>query len=261
MKKEVGLMYETILVEKQENIALVALNRPNALNAVDMVMREELRTALYQISRDDAVRAVILRGNGRAFCAGGDITTMGTSTPNAGRKRLINIHTVYKALMKMDKPVIAAINGHAAGSGLALACACDFRIASTKAKFAASFINVGLVPDCGLFYSLPRLIGVAKAKEMTMLGQTLDAKQALAVGLVNSVVEPEELDAAADDLAKNLAARSPVAIALNKSIMSRSFELDLDAALDYEAYAQDVCMVSDDHKAAVAAFMAKRAKS
>jgi 2-(1,2-epoxy-1,2-dihydrophenyl)acetyl-CoA isomerase len=160
--------------------------------------------------------------------------------------------------MTIDKPVIAAVNGHAAGSGLALACACDFRIASEKAKFAASFINVGLVPDCGIFYSLPRLIGVGKAKEMTMLGQTFDAEKALAVGLVTSVVEAEQLEEAVMELAKSLATRSPIAIALNKSIMSRSLELDLDAALEYEAYAQDICMVSDDHKDAVSAFLEKR---
>jgi 2-(1,2-epoxy-1,2-dihydrophenyl)acetyl-CoA isomerase len=253
-------MYETILVEKKDKILLLTLNRPHALNAMDMVMREEIKEALAQIVRDDEVRVVILRANGRAFCAGGDIKTMGTSAPNAGRKRLRNVHILYKTLMTMDKPVIAAVNGYAAGSGLALACSCDFRIAAKSAKFAASFINVGLVPDCGIFYNLPRLIGVAKAKEMTMLGQAFDAEKAMELGLVTKVVEDDQLDAAALELANQLAARSPIALALNKSIMNRSFELDLDAALEYEAYAQDVCMMSEEHKTAVAAFLAKMKK-
>lgn len=253
-------MYETITIEKQDNITLLSLNRPQALNAIDMVMREEIKDALFEISRDDDTRVLIIRANGRAFCAGGDINTMGKSAPNAGRKRLRNIHIMYKTIMTMDKPVIAAINGYAAGSGLALACACDFRIAAKEAKFAASFINVGLVPDCGIFYNLPRLIGIAKAKEMTMLGQTFEANKALELGLVTSIVEAEQLDEAAMDLARKLAARSPIALALNKSVINRSYELDLDIALDYEAYAQDVCMVSAEHQAAVAAFLEKRKK-
>lgn len=253
-------MYKTIVVDKQESIVIVSLNRPDSLNAIDFVMREELKEAMFSISRDDEVRAVIMRGNGRAFCAGGDVTTMGLSAPNAGRKRLRNIHLFYKTLMTMDKPVIAAINGYAAGSGLALACACDFRIASKNAKFAAPFINVGLIPDCGALYNLPRLIGIAKAKEVTMLGQAFAAEKALDMGLVNRVVEPEELDAAAMELANDLASRSPIALALNKSIINRSFELDLDSSLDYEAYAQDVCMMSEEHKSAVAAFLEKKQK-
>ena len=160
----------------------------------------------------------------------------------------------------MDKPVIAAVNGYAAGSGLALACACDFRIATKSAKFSASFINVGLVPDCGIFYNLPRLIGWAKAKEMTMLGQTYDANTALKVGLVTEVVEEDQLEAASIELARQLATRSPIALALNKSVMNRSFESDLDAVLDYEAYAQDICMASKEHKALVAKFLSKSKK-
>ncbi|HWR30560.1 MAG TPA: enoyl-CoA hydratase/isomerase family protein [Negativicutes bacterium] len=253
-------MYETILVEKQENVFSLTLNRPQALNAMDMVMREEIKEVLAQIVRDDEVRVVVLRANGRAFCAGGDIKTMGTSAPNAGRKRLRNVHILYKTLMTMDKPVIAAVNGYAAGSGLALACACDFRIAAKSSKFAASFINVGLVPDCGIFYNLPRLIGVAKAKEMTMLGQAFDAEKALEMGLVTNVVEDDQLDTAVNELASQLAARSPIALALNKSVMNRSFELSLDDALEYEAYAQDVCMMSQEHKELVAAFLDKKKK-
>ena len=251
-------MYETILVKKQDGVLFLTLNRPEALNAIDMVMREEIKEALAQIVRDDEVRVVVVKGNGRAFCAGGDIKTMGTSAPNAGRTRLRNVHILYKTLMTMDKPVIAAVNGYAAGSGLALACACDFRIVAKSAKFAASFINVGLVPDCGIFYNLPRLIGVAKAKEMTMLGQSFDAEQALNLGLVTKVVDDDKLDVAVNELAAQLASRSPIALALNKSVMSRSFELDLDAALEYEAYAQDVCMVSEEHKTAVASFLSKK---
>ncbi len=253
-------MYQTILVDKKGGVATVTLNRPQALNAMDLVMREELRLAFIDIERDDEVRVVVLTGNGKAFCAGGDLSTMGTWTPNSARKRMRNVHHLYKAIANSDKIFIAAINGHATGSGLSLACACDFRVAVDVAKIGTPFINVGLVPDCGIMYTLPRLIGLAKTKEMTMLGQTITAQQAMDLGLFTKLVEPEQLAAAVEELAQDICKRSYIALALNKSIVNRTFELSLDALMDCEAYAQDTCFASDAHKDAIAAIMAKQKK-
>ena len=254
-------MYETIIVEKKGNIASLTLNRPDALNAVDMVMREELRLALIDIERDNDIHVVIITGAGRAFCAGGDLSTMGTWTPLSARKRMQNIHPIYKSIITSEKIYIAAINGHAAGSGLSLACCCDFRIAIDAAKFGAPFIHVGLVADCGVLYTLPRIIGLAKAKEMIMRGQTITAARALELGLVNELAETtEEFLEKVAVLATELSSRSYIALSFDKNIMGRTFELGLDDLLDYEAYAQDICFASDEHKNAIAAVMAKKKK-
>ncbi len=259
-EQEDVVMYETILVEKKGSVATLTLNRPQAMNAMDLVLREEMRLAFIDLERDNDVRVVVLTGSGKAFCAGGDLSTMGTWTPNSGRTRMRNVHHLYKAISNSDKVFIAAINGHAAGSGLSLACACDFRIAANTAKFGAPFINVGLTPDCGLLYTLPRLIGLARTKEMTMLGQTFTADKAMELGLLTQLVEPDGLWQAVEDLADELCKRSYIALALNKSILNRTFELGLDGLMDYEAYAQDVCFASDAHKEAIAAIMAKQKK-
>ena len=254
-------MYETIMVEKKGNIATLTLNRPDALNAVDMVMREELRLALIEIERDSDIHVVIMTGAGRAFCAGGDLSTMGTWTPLSARRRMQNIHPVYKAIINSEKIYIAAINGHAAGSGLSLSCCCDFRIAVSNAKFGAAFIHVGLVADCGALYTLPRIIGIPKAKEIVMRGLTITADKALDIGLLNDMAESnEQMWEKVNALAEELAARSYIALSFDKNIINRTFELSLDSLLDYEAYAQDICFASDEHKNAIAAIMNKKKK-
>ena len=254
-------MYETILVEKKKNIATVTLNRPDALNAVDMVMREELRLAFIDLERDNDIHVIIITGAGRAFCAGGDLSTMGTWTPLSARKRMQNVHPVYKSIINSEKIYIAAVNGHAAGSGLSLACCCDFRISINTAKFGAPFVHVGLVADCSVLYTLPRIIGLPKAKEMVMRGQTITADRAFELGLVTELAEtPEELSQKVTALAEELASRSYIALSFDKNIMNRTFELGLDDLLDYEAYAQDICFASDQHKDAIAAVMAKKKK-
>lgn len=254
-------MYETIIVEKKGSIATVTLNRPEALNAVDMVMREELRLALIDIERDENIHVVIMTGTGRAFCAGGDLSTMGTWKPLSARKRMQNVHPVFKSIITSEKIYIAAINGHAAGSGLSLSCCCDFRIAVANAKFGAPFINVGLVADCSVLYTLPRIVGLPKAKEMVFRGQTVTADKALEIGLVNELVETQEqLKEKVDALAEELAARSYIALSFDKNIINRAYELGLDDLLDYEAYAQDICFASDEHQQAIAAVMSKKKK-
>lgn len=254
-------MYETIIVEKKGSIATLTLNRPDALNAVDMIMREELRLALIDIERDNNIHVVILTGAGRAFCAGGDLSTMGTWTPLSARKRMQNIHPVYKSIITSEKIYIAAVNGHAAGSGLSLSCCCDFRISINTAKFGAPFVHVGLVADCSVLYTLPRIVGLTKTKEMILRGQTISAQKAFEIGLVNELAETaEELSEKVNSLAEELASRSYIALSLDKNIMNRTYELGLDEVLDYEAYAQDICFASDEHKNAIAAVMSKKKK-
>lgn len=248
-------MYTTITFEKKEHIGIIALNRPEALNAMDMVMREELKDVFAAIGKDDQVRVIIIKGNGRAFCAGGDLTTMGEIPVGAGVKRMHNVHILYKAIQTLGKPVIAMIQGAATGSGLSMACACDFRVAADNSKFAASFINVGLVPDCGIMYTLPRLIGISKAKEMFMLATMVRAEQALAIGLVDKVVPLEQLETEVMILAETLAAKPPIALGLLKEITNKTFESDLASLMQYEAFAQDVCFSSDAHRSAVKKFL------
>lgn len=254
-------MYTTINYEKHDSIGVISLNRPEAMNAMDIVMRTELRNVLNEIKNDDVIKAVIIRGNGKAFCAGGDISTMKSKIkPGAGVKRLQYVHAVYQYIQNLGKPVIASINGVAAGSGLSLACVCDFRIAATNAKFATSFLKIGLVPDCGVLYTLPRLVGLAKAKEMLMLPSVINAEQALNIGLINKVVAPEELENAVLEMAKELISHSAVAMSFTKEILNKAYETDLNDMLQYEAYAQDVCFASEEHKSAVKKFLEKSSK-
>lgn len=253
-------MYTTITFEKQAGIGIVALNRPDVLNAMDMVMREELKDVFAAITKDDEVRVIVIKGNGRAFCAGGDLSTMGEVPVGAGIKRMHNVHLLYKAIQTLGKPVIAMIQGAATGSGLSMACACDFRIAADNSKFAASFINVGLVPDCGIMYALPRIVGLSKAKEMFMLATMVKAAQALEIGLVDKVVPAEELEQEVMALASELASKSSIALGLLKEITNKAFELSLPDLMQYEAFAQDVCFSSEAHRSAVKKFLEARKK-
>lgn len=254
-------MYKTINYVQDEGIGTIYLNRPESMNAMDMVMRVELRTVLGEIKNDDAVKAVIISGKGKAFCAGGDISTMRSEMKSGdGVKRLQYVHTVYQYIQSLGKPVIASINGVAAGSGLSLACACDFRIAGSNAKFATSFLNVGLVPDCGILHTLPRLLGLARAKEMLMLPSVISAEQAFNIGLVNKVVAQEELDNTVAEFARDLISRSPIALKFTKEIINKAYESDFDSLLRYEAYSQDICFASEEHKSAVKKFLDKNKK-
>ncbi|MDR2006030.1 MAG: enoyl-CoA hydratase/isomerase family protein [Acidaminococcales bacterium] len=247
-------MYETIIVEKKDKIAALSFNRPDVLNAMDFVMREEIRLALIDLERDDNIQVVVVTGKGRGFCSGADLSaTMGTKyRANAGRKRMRNVFPLYKSIMNSDKIFIAAINGAISGSGLSLACCCDFRFAADTAKFGLPFANIGLIPDCGLLYNLPRLIGVAKTKELAMLAEKFDANKALDLGLVTKVVKADDLLPAVDEFAKTLCKKSYVSLAMTKSILNRTFELTFDNLLEQEAGAQDICFLSDFHNDAIA---------
>ncbi|MDL2268682.1 enoyl-CoA hydratase/isomerase family protein [Desulfosarcina sp. OttesenSCG-928-A07] len=249
--------FKTIVVDKKDQIATVTLNLPEKLNALDLVMREELKVAFLEFSKAVDVKAVVITGAGRAFCAGGDITTMQTVTAPAGRDRLKNVQQLVRALTTLEKPVIAAVNGPAIGAGFNIALACDMILASEKAKFSQSFVKIGLIPDMGGFYLLPMRIGVHRAKDLMMTGRTIDAKEAESMGLINRLVASEVLMDEAVTVAKTMAGGASRALSMIKSALNR-WPTDLETFLEIEANMQAVCFETRDFKEGMRAFLEKR---
>jgi 2-(1,2-epoxy-1,2-dihydrophenyl)acetyl-CoA isomerase len=246
-------------VEVDGPVATLTLDRPEALNALTVPVKVALREALESIAVDRDVRAVILTGAGRAFCAGQDLAER--DEPDAAplavevRERY---NPIIRALRSMGQPVIAAVNGVAAGAGASLAFACDLRIASEEARFVLAFGRIGLVPDSGATWFLPRLVGPAKAAELALIGDPVDAAEALRLGLVSRVVPSDQLMDEARALAERLAAGAPLALALTKGALQRSMTIDLDEALEGEAKLQGIAGASADHAEGLAAFREKR---
>jgi 2-(1,2-epoxy-1,2-dihydrophenyl)acetyl-CoA isomerase len=239
------------------------LNRPDVLNAFDDQMTTDLQDALKQVERDEEVRCLIITGAGRAFSSGQDLADLKTkytsgSVPDFGADLRRRYNPVIRRLRGMEKPVIAAVNGVAAGGGLGVALACDLRIASEKASFIEVFINVGLVPDCGNTFTLPRLVGLGKALELCFTGDKVGAEEALSLGLVNKVVPPEELMKTTTELARKLATLPTRAIGLTKRLFNRAMSSDLEGQLEAEAFAQETAGQTDDHLEGVMAFIEKR---
>jgi 2-(1,2-epoxy-1,2-dihydrophenyl)acetyl-CoA isomerase len=258
------MAYQCLLYEIRDRIATLTLNRPERLNALGDSLREDLHDALLRSAEDDAVRVLVITGAGRGFCSGGDVKAMserdraGAGSPLKEKVAPQRDRTVL-AMRDCPKPIIAAVNGAAAGAGMNLALACDMRIASTAAKFAQAFVKRGLHPDWGGSYFLPRVVGTAKACELIFTGETIDAAEALRLGIVNAVVEPEALMPKAYELAGKIAAGPPIAIRLAKRAIYHNLEVDLRAGLEYETYAQNLCRETEDAKEGVKAFVEKRA--
>ena len=248
-------------------VATIALNRPNVLNAVDDDMRAALFAALDRVANDDAVRAVVLTGNGKAFCAGGDVAGMqqrlgapAGEIAFAGWRRQKRLHQATGLLHGISKPTIAAVNGAAVGLGCDIALCCDFIIASEAAVFAMSFIERGLVPDGGGLYLLPRRVGIVRAKELIFTGRRVKAEEALAIGLVDRLTSADDLMREAQAWALELSRGSPVALALAKSILDRTFELGEEEVLALAREAQAICYTSKEHRESVAAFLNKKTR-
>ncbi len=248
-----------IRTETSGAILTITLDRPDALNAFDRAMKEELLAAFKAAERDRAVRVLIITGAGRAFNAGQDLKERvepGTAD------LIIELRTRYNplimAMRRLEKPIIAAVNGVAAGAGCSLALACDLVVASEDARFIQAFSRVGLVPDTGSTWFLPRLMGYARAAEMTFLAEPMDAATAERLGLVNRVVPADRLMDEARSMAERLAKAAPLALALTKRALNRSLGADLASQLDYEAQLQAVAGASADHAEGIAAFVAKR---
>lgn len=253
-------MYETIQYELRDRVAIVTLNRPDKLNAFTEQMNREITTLFKGFSRDDSVRAVLLSGQGKAFSAGEDLAGVSGETPvNLGDILRRRYNPMILAVHQLEKPVVAAVNGVAAGAGFSLALACDFRIASEQATFIQAFINIGLVPDSGSCYFLPRLVGWAKALELAVLGEKITADKAQELGLVTQVVPPDELESAAFQFTHRLAQLPTKAIGLIKRTMAQAWHsCSLEEALQLEAYAQEIAGQTEDHREGVQAFFEKR---
>jgi 2-(1,2-epoxy-1,2-dihydrophenyl)acetyl-CoA isomerase len=251
----------TVLVELDADaaIATVTLNRPEALNALTVPMKVELLAALRHVERNAAVRAVILTGAGRAFCAGQDLRErLEPDAAPLGVEVRERYNPIIRAMRRLPKPIVGAINGVAAGAGASLAMACDIRIASDAATFSLAFGRVGLVPDSGATWFLPRLVGGTRAAELALLNDPVSAADAVRLGLVGRMVEEADLATEARSIAARLAAGAPKAIALTKRALNAAWDHDLDAALEYEAHLQDMAGRTKDHAEGLAAFMDKR---
>jgi 2-(1,2-epoxy-1,2-dihydrophenyl)acetyl-CoA isomerase len=255
-------MYEHIHVTEADGIATITLNRPDKLNAFIGHMRRDLAEALEHAGSDRNTRVVIITGAGRAFCAGGDIAFMAELMQRHDAEEFSRIlgagRRVILAIRQMTKPVIAAINGPASGAGCNLALACDLRIATRDATFSQSFAKVGLHPDWGGTYFLPRLVTPNKACELFFLGDAIDAAEAARLGIVNQVVAPEELESVTMELAQRLRAAPPIALAAAKHAVYLSQAAELEEMLRYETEAQLRCFDSDDGHEGVHAFLEKR---
>lgn len=254
---------ETLRVETSQAVRVITLNRPNVLNAFSDRLTTELQGALRDAARDESVRAVIITGAGRAFSSGQDLEELRArygpdARPALGDELRRRYNPIIMQVRTMDRPVIAAVNGVAAGAGCSLALACDLRIASTQASFVEVFINVGLIPDSGSTFMLPRLVGLGRALELCWTGRKLDAEEARQIGLVHAVVEPDRLMDEARGLALRLAAMPPRAIALTKRLLNASWTNDLAAQLEQEAFAQQTAGRTRDHLEGVLAFLEKR---
>jgi len=251
-----------ILSETRELVTTITLNRPDKLNAFSGSMREDLLAALRAAENDSSSRVIVITGAGKGFCAGGDVEFMSSLQKNndvaAFRKLLAAGRDVVVQIATMSKPVIASINGVAAGAGCNLAIACDYRVASDQARFAESFVKIGLQPDWGGTFFLPRLIGRSAAFEMMATGRLVDAAEALRIGLVDRVVEASALMAETARLAQQIASASPAAIAGIKRALSQSERHDLEAQIELENENQVRAFQSKDAAEGMAAFFEKR---
>ncbi|MGE7982144.1 enoyl-CoA hydratase/isomerase family protein [Solibacillus sp. NPDC093137] len=253
------MLNKRIQVTIAENgVCTVKLYRPHVRNALDLPMREELRDFFTEVKNNDDVKVIILTGEGNTFSAGGDLSASKDVDGATGRKRLQSGHEMISSIVNLEKPVIAAVNGAAAGAGVSLALACDMIIANQSAVFIQSFSKVGLIPDLGAIYFLPRLIGRHRALEMMFLGEKVSSEQALELGIVNRVVEDELLTNEIYKLAKQLTDGPQMALGLMKKLVNRSVLDDLSQSMELEGFAQAMCFESANFKEGVEAFFEKR---
>jgi 2-(1,2-epoxy-1,2-dihydrophenyl)acetyl-CoA isomerase len=250
----------TILYSQSEGVATLRLNRPDRRNALTAAMLGELAAALAQAEDDRAVRAVVLTGEGKGFCAGQDLAALGTEASSGQVRTMIRDYytPVILRLCTMPKPVIGAINGVAAGAGASLALACDLRVMADDASLLQAFVNIALVPDAGSTYFLTRLVGYSRALEIALSGARVPAARCLELGLANRVVPAAELPAAAQGWAAELAQGPTQAIGLTKQLLHQATLASLEEMLEREAELQTIAIQSADHREGVAAFREKR---
>ncbi|MBI4283469.1 MAG: enoyl-CoA hydratase/isomerase family protein [Chloroflexi bacterium] len=255
--------YQDIIYTKEEGIATITLNRPNARNSFSPAMLKSFYRALEDVAKDDKVRVLVLTGAGQAFCTGADVKSMAqhASQPGgeeASREPGVTDAALYLQVHRLEKPVIAAINGVAVGGGLDLALVCDIRIASDRARLASVFVRRGIIPMGGGTYFLPRLVGVDRACQLIWTGDMVDAKEAERIGLVTMVVPHEELESATRELAEKILKNPPLAIKAAKRVIYAGLDMDLEANLEYIAPILKELRATEDHKEGARAFVEKR---
>lgn len=257
--------YAELIYTKENHIATIMINRPEAMNALTMKTYAELEDALKQANLDKEVRVLIITGAGRGFCSGDDVKQVMLDPEMAQRRaqewrlRIKPTPTPAAALLLgLDKPVIAAVNGPAVGWGMDLALMCDIRIASERARFGEIFVHRGLIPDIGGFYCLPLLVGLSKAYELLYTGDVIDAQEALRIGLVSKVVPHDELEAATRELAIRIAKNPPLALQMVKEAVRKGLNYNLAALGEYHGYALGILFKTEDHQEGARAFVEKR---
>lgn len=251
-------MEEAVLYSVDNHIATITLNRPKSLNSMNDALIDGLHKALDCVEADNEVKSVVLTGNGKAFCAGGDLPFLESIADIAAKKAFITkVGAVAKRITEIEKPFIAMINGVTAGAGVNLMLACDLIYAVDKAKFAQSFAKVGLIPDCGGLYFLPKAVGIHKAKELMFTADLIDAAAALELRMVNYICAEEQLADTVYTMAKRLAASAPLSIGLIKKYLNNT-KLTLDDVLAIEATTQPLLMGTEDCKEGITAFKEKR---
>ncbi len=256
------MAYKEIIYTVENHVATMMLNRPEKMNALTGVTYQEMEDAFRSAQADDNVRAVIVTGAGRGFCSGDDVRAMPAPDARQAPVRRIQIKgrptPVVPVLMKMDKPLIAAVNGAAVGWGMDLALFCDIRIASDKARFGEIFVLRGLIPDISGFYILPRVVGLEKANELLFTGDIIDAQEALRIGLVSKVVPHEEVMSAAKELAGKVAKNPPLAVRMSKEAIRKGLNFDVDMLGEYHSYALGILFSTEDFKEGSTAVLERR---
>ncbi len=255
------MTYETLLCDVAEGVATLTFNRPEVLNATNDQFYKDMSAFIGRVADDPAIRCVILTGAGRGFCAGADVRGMDPNRPPLSKRRRHRwiLSTVLGPLIRLEKPVIAAVNGVAVGAGMNIALAADILIASEAASFSQIFAKMGLVPDLGGLHLLTRVVGLNKAKELCFTARRISAAEALALGIANEVVAADALLPRATALAREIAAGPPFAISMMKTLLNMSSTATLEQMLEYESYAQSLAYVSGENAEGALAFKEKRA--
>lgn len=253
--------YENIKVENKNSIALVTLNKPEIRNALIAGLKSDLCDFFDKARVDSTIKVIILTGAGSSFCAGGDLSSLQKTNAIEGRTRVKAGHELIQSMLNIEKPIIAAVNGAAAGAGFSLALACDLIVASTSSSFIQSFAKVGVIPDLGSAYFLPQLVGPYIAKKMMFLSEHISAEKAYELQFVNEVVEDDLLLEKADAISNRLIEGPGISIGLTKHLVNKSIYSNLQEVLNLEASYQALCFETDDFKEGVASFFEKRKPS
>jgi 2-(1,2-epoxy-1,2-dihydrophenyl)acetyl-CoA isomerase len=253
--------FETLRYGVHDGVATIELARPEKRNALNAQAFNELGESADRAAADPGIRVVLVKGQGPSFCAGIDIALLGQLAGTRGarfRSYVRSVQRPFLTLAQMDKPTVAAVHGHAVGAGFQLALACDLRIAADDVQFSMLEIRFGLIPDLGGPHRLPRVVGLARAKELIWTGRAVEAEEADRIGLVNRVVVPESLGKEAEAFVRELVAAPPLPLSLTKAIMNRALETSLETDMERQAQAQAQAIESEDHREAIEAFLEKR---